>query len=172
VSIGTGTYGIGEKTVLVFRDDDRVVIGRYCSIAYGVTIVASGEHNYKAVANFPFAATFRGDVNRDTFTKGPVTIGNDVWIGAKATVLSGVTVGDGAVIGAGAVVVDDVPPYAIVTGVPAQVKGYRFPEDQRSKLLAIGWWNWEPARIQSNVELFYLPVPEFLERAGRETPDQ
>jgi hypothetical protein len=58
ISIGTGTYGLSRKTVLLFRDDDKVSIGRYCSFAYGVTIVSSGVHNYRGVANYPFAAMF------------------------------------------------------------------------------------------------------------------
>ena len=78
VHVGAYTYGVGEQTVLLFRDDDRVAIGKYCSIAYGVTIVASGEHNYRAVANYPFYARILGDSDKDTFTKGQVVIGNDV----------------------------------------------------------------------------------------------
>ena len=135
VHIGSYTYGVGEKTVLLFRDDDRVTIGKYCSLAYGVTIVASGEHNYRAVANYPFYARILGDGDKDTMTKGKVDIGNDVWIGANATILSGVTIGDGAVIGAGAVVTKDVPPYAIVGGVPAQLIKYRFPQELIDRLL-------------------------------------
>lgn len=165
VSVGLGTYGVGEKTALLFRNDDRVVIGKYCSVAYGVTIVASGEHNYRGAANFPFAAVFQGDVDRDTFSKGPVRIGNDVWIGANATILSGVTIGNGAVVAAGSVVTEPVPPYAIVGGVPAKVIKYRFPTETIERLLRLGWWNWHQERIEQNISLFYLPVDEFLSRA-------
>lgn len=165
ISIGLGTYGVGEQTVLLFRDDDRVLIGKYCSVAYGVTIVASGEHNYRGVANFPFAAVLKGDVDRDTFSKGPVRVGNDVWIGANATILSGVAIGDGAVVAAGAVVTESVPPYAIVGGVPAKIIKYRFPVETIERLLRLSWWNWRPERIEQNMSLFYLPVDEFLSRA-------
>lgn len=165
IAIGLGTYGVGEQTVLLFRDDDRVVIGKYCSVAYGVTIVASGEHNYRGVANFPFAAVLKGDVDRDTFSKGSVRVGNDVWIGANATILSGVAIGDGAVVAAGAVVTESVPPYAIVGGVPAKIIKYRFPVETIERLLRLGWWNWRPERIEQNMNLFYLPVDEFLSRA-------
>lgn len=165
VTIGTGTYGVGEKTVLLFRDDDRVVIGKYCSIAFGVTVVASGEHNYKGIANFPLAAVLQGDVDRDTFSKGTVRIGNDVWIGANATILSGVEIGDGAVIAAGAVVTESVPPYAIAGGVPARVIKYRFPAETIEHLLRIRWWDWPADRISQDMEWFYLPVDEFLHRA-------
>jgi acetyltransferase-like isoleucine patch superfamily enzyme len=165
VKVGHGTYGIGEKTVLLFRDDDRVRIGKYCSVAYGVTIIASGEHNYGGVANFPFAAVLNQDIDRDTFSKGLVRIGNDVWIGANATILSGVTIGDGAVVAAGAVVTDSVPPYAIVGGVPARVIKYRFDAGVIESLLRIAWWEWSPQCIQENMECFYLPVDAFLSKA-------
>ncbi len=162
VSVGLETYGVGERTVLLFRDDDRVVIGKYCSVAYGVTIVASGEHNYQGIANFPFAAMLKGDIDRDTFSKGPVRIGNDVWIGANATILSGVIVGDGAVIAAGSVVTKPVPPFAIVGGVPARIIKYRFPGETIEQLLRVKWWDWSPEQIEQNMDLFYLPVDEFL----------
>lgn len=165
VSVGHGTYGVGERTVLLFRDDDRVQIGKYCSVAYGVTIVASGEHNYSGVANFPFAAVLNQDIDRDTFSKGPVRIGNDVWLGANATILSGVTIGDGAVVAAGAVVTESVPPYAIVGGVPAGVIKYRFEARAIESLLHVAWWNWSPDRIRENMDLFYLPVDAFLSKA-------
>lgn len=162
VKIGVGTYGVGQDTVLLFRNDDQVRIGCYCSLARGVTIIASGEHNYSAVANYPFAAMMDGDIDRDTFRKGTVDIGHDVWIGAYATVLSGVQIGHGAVIAAGAVVVRDVPAYAIVGGVPAKVMKFRFTEEVRRRLLAVRWWDWSPEHIAREREIFYLSVDEFL----------
>jgi acetyltransferase-like isoleucine patch superfamily enzyme len=165
VSIGLHTYGFGANTFLLFRDDDRVEIGKYCSIAYGVTIIASGEHNYRAVANYPFHARFLGDDEQDTFSKGRVSIGNDVWIGANATVLSGVSVGHGAVIAAGAVVVDDVPPYAIVGGVPARVIKFRFAPEVIDRLLEIRWWDWDPEIVREKFEVFYWDMDTFIESA-------
>lgn len=165
VVVGHGTYGVGEKTVLLFRDDDRVVIGKYCSVAYGVTIIASGEHNYRGVANFPFAAVLNGNIDQDTYSKGPVSIGSDVWLGANSTILSGVAIGDGAVVAAGSVVTESVPPYAIVGGVPARVIKYRFDPATIDSLLQISWWDWHPETIRNNMNLFYLPVDSFLCKA-------
>ena len=165
LDVGYGTYGVGEKTVLLFREDDKVVIGKYCSVAYGVTIVASGEHNFRGVANYPFAAILENDVNRDTNTKGNVRIGNDVWLGANVTILSGVNIGDGAVVAAGSVVVSSVPPYAIVGGVPARVIKYRFEPEIIDGMLVVAWWNWPEEFIRKNMQLFYLPVKEFLHQA-------
>lgn len=168
VDIGHGTYGIGERTVLLFRNDDRVKIGRYCSFGYGTTIVASGEHNYRRVSNYPFAAVLEKDVNRDTLSKGSVCIGNDVWLGANSTILSGITIGNGAVVAAGAVVTKSVPPYAIVGGVPARVIKFRFPPEIINSLLQVAWWDWHPQKLRENMAWFYLPVEEFLRKAHAE----
>ena len=80
--------------------------------------------------------------------KGDITLGNDVWIGYEAVILAGVTIGDGAIIGARAVVTRDVPPYAIVGGVPARLIRRRFDEATIESLLALQWWDWEPERIR------------------------
>ena len=84
-------------------------------------------------------------------TRGDVIIGNDVWIGYGATILSGVSIGDGAAIGACSLVVKDVPPYAIVAGNPAQVIRYRFDEETIHKLLKIRWWDWPDQRVRENI---------------------
>ena len=68
-------------------------------------------------------------------------IGNDVWMGHGAIIKAGITVGDGTIVGAGAIVVKDVPPYAVVGGVPAKVLKYRFSEDMINDLLTTQWWN-------------------------------
>ncbi|HEU0072184.1 MAG TPA: CatB-related O-acetyltransferase [Alphaproteobacteria bacterium] len=73
----------------------------------------------------------------------PVTIGNDVWIGHNVNVMAGVTVGDGAILGAGSVVTKDVPPYAVVGGVPAKIIRYRFEDSVIERLLAVKWWELE-----------------------------
>lgn len=166
VTVGSYTYGVTPSTVLLFRESDRVFIGKFCSFAYDVKIIASGEHNYSAVANFPFYAHFLNHGGeRDTFTKGVVRVGNDVWVGARAIILSGVEIGDGAVIAAGAVVTKNVPPYAIVGGVPAKLIKYRFSEKVIQDLLKIKWWNWSDADIKNKVEDFYIDVEEFIHKA-------
>lgn len=91
----------------------------------------------------------------------PVIIGNDVWIGANVCILPGVKIGDGAIVAAGAVVAKDVPPYAIVGGVPAKVIKYRFEQEIIEKMLEIKWWDWSLDKIEDNIEFFYNPI-EFV----------
>ena len=80
---------------------------------------------------------------------GAVRIGNDVWIGQAAQIMSGVRVGDGAIVGAGAIVTRDVPPYAVVAGNPARLIRYRFDDATIAKLVSTAWWDWDEARLRA-----------------------
>lgn len=88
-----------------------------------------------------------------------ITIGNDVWIGRHCTIMNGVTIGDGAIVATGAIVTKDVPPYAIVGGMPAKVIKYRFPQEMIDRLLEIQWWNLPDEEISKIIELFHRPNP-------------
>ena len=83
--------------------------------------------------------------------KGDTVIGNDVWIGYEAVIMSGVTIGDGAIIGTRAVVTKDVPPYTIVAGIPAKPVRKRFDDATIEKLEAMRWWDWEEEKIKRNI---------------------
>lgn len=135
VSVGKGTYG--EINVKQFEKNCcELTIGNYCSIAPEVVFLVDGEHSYKNISTYPFATRYFHK-NIDTKSKGSITIDDDVWIGYRATILSGVHIGKGAVIGAGALVTSNIPPYAIVGGVPSKVLKYRFTEDLIDELMKI-----------------------------------
>ena len=127
-------------------------IGRYCSIAESVTL-GGGEHPTDWLSTLPFqygaaSVSNRWSQKRDHVyalrPKQPslIKVGHDVWIGTKAVVLRGVTIGNGAIIGAGSVVTKDVPPYAIVAGVPARILRYRFEPELIERMQRVRWWNY------------------------------
>jgi virginiamycin A acetyltransferase len=130
---------------------DRLVIGKFCQIAHGVTfITAAANHRYDGFSTYPFAV-FDGGFGWDRPSlpsPGPDTmIGNDVWIGREATILPGAEIGDGVIVGAKAVVAGRVEPYSVVVGNPARVVRKRFPEPVIRTLLALAWWTWPIEKI-------------------------
>lgn len=145
--MGRGSYGTPQ--VLTWGEGADAFIGKFCSIAAGVTIMVGGEHRPDWVTTYPFSYVWpvAADIPGHPKTKGDVVIGNDVWVGREAFILSGVTIGHGAVVGARAVVAKDVPPYAIVVGNPARVIRYRFDPEIIQKLLEISWWDWSDEEL-------------------------
>lgn len=137
---------IGRHTYIVNARIARANIGAFCSIGPEVIIGGLGTHPTNFVSTHPvfYSQLCQSGITFSTENLveelKSVTVGNDVWIGARAMILDGVSIGDGAIIAAGAVVAADVPPYAIVGGVPARVIRYRFPEDVVSILLDWKWW--------------------------------
>jgi chloramphenicol O-acetyltransferase type B len=165
VRVGAHTYGISRKTFYLPTGRERVEIGKYCSIAEGVEFVF-GDHPLHRVSTYPLRFLLRRErVNADALYKGPIRVGNDVWIGRNSLILANVEIGDGAVIAAGSVVTRNVEPYAVVAGVPARFVKYRFSAAEISELLAIRWWDWPEAEILQNLELFYGEVADFIEAA-------
>lgn len=137
---------------------DKLVIGRFCMIASGVTFIMNGgNHLSDAISTYPFAIFGKGWEHamegRSYPHKGDTRIGNDVWIGSQATIMMGVTVGDGAIIATNSTVTKDVPPYAIVGGNPAQVLRMRFSPEEIARLLEIRWWDWPAEKITRNLAL-------------------
>ncbi|SMB92465.1 VatB [Hymenobacter roseosalivarius DSM 11622] len=176
ITIGDYTYyddfesvGNFQKNVRYLFDftGDRLIIGKFCMIASGVEFIMNGaNHLTTAVSAYPFAV-FGGDwataMQDKTYpTKGDTVVGNDVWIGYRATILPGVTIGDGAIIGSYAVVTRNVPAYAIVGGNPAQVIRPRFEEATISQLLSSAWWEWPLEKITHYAPLLTGDVTAFL----------
>ena len=145
--IGEWTYG--TPAVGSWGEGACLKIGRFCSIANNVVILLGGEHRIDWVTTYPFSAIFREAAHFSGHPrgKGDITIGNDVWVGMGALILSGVAIGNGAVIGAASVVTKDVAPYSIVAGNPARHVRYPFSERQIEALEKIQWRNWPLDRI-------------------------
>ena len=147
---------------------DRLRIGKFCAIATGATFLMSGaNHPMRGVSTYPFAVFERGwrkgyDGELEAGSRGDMVIGNDVWIGLRATVLPGVTIGDGAIIGAHAVVSRDVRPYAIAAGNPAREVRRRFDDEAVAELLEIRWWDWDIAKITRNLRTISEGRPDQL----------
>ena len=147
-----------EKNNVLYHypvNGDRLVIGRFCSIAFGAKFMfTSGNHSMQSLANYTFPIFFdewgldAKDICDAWDNKGDTVIGNDVWIGYEAVIMPGVKIGDGAVIGTRAVVTKDVPPYTIVGGVPAKPIRRRFDDATVEKLEALRWWDWDKDRLK------------------------
>ena len=164
--VGHGSYG--GLSVLDFGEGAMLHIGAYCSFAEDTQVFLGGEHRMDWVTTYPFSALDRrfSGIKGHPKTRGDVRIGNDVWVGREAIILSGVTIGDGAVVGARAMVTRNVPPYAIVAGNPASVVRTRFSPEIVARLQAVAWWHWAPERVDAAVPLLLnSDIEGFLDAA-------
>ena len=155
IKIGKYTYGYNFHEIA-----SGTCIGAFCSFASGVK-VGQMNHPMTYVSTHPFLYyANRGflNCNKEIPAKDKVVIGDDVWIGNNAMILPGVKVARGAVIAAGCVVTKDVPPYAVMGGVPGSLIKWRFEENIREKLRKIDWPNWDDGRIKDSLTYFYDPA--------------
>ena len=151
--LGAYSY-LGRSSSLVYAE-----VGKFCSIAGGVS-VGLATHTINHISTSPIFTQKHNSLgvswaqhNFESPYK-PIVIGNDVWIGSRAIVLGGINIGNGAIIAAGAVVTKDVPPYAIVGGVPARIIRYRFSEDIIKRLCDINWWDYSDDLLRSSINVF------------------
>lgn len=157
VKIGSATYG--ELNIVTFNDDSKLLIKNYCSIAQNVTFLLDVEHEIRNISTYPFRAKCLHD-KAEAFSKGDIVIDDDVWIGYGATIMSGVHVGQGAVVAAGAVVTKDVPPYAIVGGVPAKVIKYRFTDEIIEVLMKVDYSKITDKMIKDHIDELYTELKD------------
>lgn len=162
-SVGDFSY-IGRNSIISHTN-----IGKYCSLGPNL-VIGFGDHPTNLVSTSPVfyqsTTSFNIKPKEDKFFgHQAVNIGNDVWIGANCVVRNGIKIGDGAIIGAGAVITKDVPPYAIVVGVPGRVLKYRFENEIIEELLLLKWWNWDLARIEAyNADFSDLNITNFIKK--------
>jgi acetyltransferase-like isoleucine patch superfamily enzyme len=167
-----GTYFDRNINIISWSDDYHIHVGKYTSVGRDCNFFLHANHRPDWVTTSsqlwgpvtPEIADMHMKMGHPS-CKGDITVENDVWIGAKSTIMSGVRIHNGSIVGANSTVTKDVPPYAIVVGNPARVVKYRFNERQVESLLKIKWWNWTEDRIKTEAMLMWSDnIDEFIER--------
>ena len=167
---------LGFSSYIGARCNISAKIKRYSSISNDVSVIyythplspfvstspVFYSNAHQCQYSFTEKKCFQDAIYADETNKIPVIIGNDVWIGAKVTILGGVKIGDGAVIAAGAVVTKDVPPYAIVGGIPAKLIRYRYDQDVIDMLMSFKWWDKNEEWIRKHLSAFQ-DIKSFVE---------
>lgn len=158
IPVGKFSYGYEQ---LCYKRSMVSQIGAFCSFGPNIAI-AKGNHPSTFVSTSPafYMAGWgiAGETLPDAVKKNePITIGHDVWIGLNVTLVTGIRIGHGAIVAAGAVVAKDVPPYAIVGGVPARIIRYRFDPATIERLLESQWWTWPDEKLRTQAKDFLAP---------------
>ena len=158
IKLGIASYG--EIEVIAFNNVSKLEIGNYCSIAQNVRFILDADHQIKSISSYPFKVKLLQSKLFEATSKGDIVIDDDVWIGYGATIMSGVHIGQGAVVAAGAVVTKDVPPYAIVGGVPAKIIKYRFSLELIKELLKVDYSKLTKEDIEKHINDLYTELKD------------
>jgi acetyltransferase-like isoleucine patch superfamily enzyme len=185
ITFGVHSYLGPDAIVKTTRPYERLHVGAYTAIGDDVFVFHPGDRGFFApdgrrlpgvrtqgahlpqfASTFPIALVVAGGPEPEPPDDGsvmsrPMVIGNDVWIGARSTVIEA-SIGDGAVIAAGSVVLRDIPPYSIAAGNPAAPVRQRFSAPTVERLQRIAWWDWPPEQVRAGWRWFYRPIAEFL----------
>ena len=166
LEVGKHTYG---KVIVDAYEgsEEELKIGKYCSISRDVRFINGGIHPAEWVSLYPFRIKWQLEgaySDGMPTTKGPINIGNDVWIGTGSTILSGVTIGNGVIVMAGSIVTKDVPAYTIVSGIPSKPVKKRFSDEEIEALEMIKRWDWTEEKIKENINLLSAAdLKEFIQ---------
>ena len=167
-----GTYFDRNVNIISWSDEYKVRLGKYNSIGRDCNFFLHANHRYDWITTSsqlwgpvtPEIAEMHMKMGHPT-CNGDIIVENDVWIGAKSTIMSGVKIKNGAVIAACSVVTKDVPPYAIVGGNPAKIIRYRFTPEQIENLLKIKWWEWDQTKLKEDGFLLWSnDITNFIEK--------
>lgn len=167
-----GTYFDRNVNIISWSNDYHIHLGKYNSIGRDCNFFLHANHRIDWITTSsqlwgpvtPQVAEMHMNMGHPT-CKGDIIVENDVWIGAKATIMSGVRISNGSVVAANSTVTKDVPPYAIVAGNPAKIVKYRFNERQIQSLIKIGWWNWTEDRIKTEALLLWSEdIEKFIDK--------
>lgn len=159
-NISVGDWSYGPLRIVTSSPNPSLRIGRFCSIAEGVSFVTCDEHPLNHLSSFPFRVRMLGESVPEATGKGGITLGDDVWVGYGATILDGVKIGRGGVVAAGAVVAKDVEPYTIVGGVPAKPIKKRFNQGIINRLLEFDYSKVDKGFVETHLEQLYHPLDE------------
>lgn len=163
LELGIGSYYDRQIEILSWTDTYKVKVGKYCSIGRDCCFFLHANHRIDWITTSsqlwgpvtPAVATMHEEMGHPT-CKGDIVIQNDVWIGAKSSIMSGVTIGNGSVIAATSTVTKDIEPYSIVAGNPAKIVKYRFSKEIIKELLDIAWWDWPQDKNKIQEEAMML----------------
>lgn len=137
--VKVGKYSYGPIIIKTWNNPkEKLEIGNFVSIASGVKFILGGNHEINTISTFPFKVKFFNEKS-EAWSKGPIIVKDDVWIGMDSLILSGVTIGQGAIVAAGSVVTKDVEPYSIVGGNPAKLLKYRHPKEIIDVMVKVDW---------------------------------
>lgn len=144
--------------IYVLARGNPIEIGNFCSIARQVSLHGYLHDAARISTHYVGRNVLGLPIEDEVVSRGPISVGHDVWMGVGVQVMSGVTIGTGAVIGAGSIVTRDVPQYAVAVGAPARVVRFRFEEAVVARLLASEWWAWDAEEIRRKAKLFTQPL--------------
>lgn len=156
VNIGKGTYG--DLNIYKFNNISKIKIGNYCSIGQNTSFIIDADHSLNKISTYPYKVMLLHTEKNEAISKGDIIIDDDVWIGYGSTIMSGVHIGQGAVIAAGSVVTKDVPPYAIVGGVPGRIIRFRFSEEMISELLKVDYSKFTKSMVKEHIRELYTDL--------------